>query len=273
MPIPSGTINKKAYSHTQRAAQMGGRATLAKYGKIPVDPEMRKKAWFEWWNGLSEDERVRRYPRYCAREVVRPAKNELLAEFIGIILGDGGISKYQICISLGSKTDRAYVKVIVEIIKRLFGVKPTTSETKKENVINIVISRKKIVEFLLSNGLVIGNKVKQQVGVPSWIIQNRRYALACVRGLMDTDGCIFRETHFYKNKAYSYPRMSFVNHSIPLCSFMFEVLRKAGIMARFRSNRAVTIELPNDVRKYKCIVGFNNPKHAERYRRFTGGVR
>ncbi|MDP2587801.1 MAG: hypothetical protein Q8P33_03445 [bacterium] len=270
VPIPAGTRFKRAYHHTPRAGRLGWNVIVTRYGKMPRDPLAQRQGWLRWWNNLSEAEKADHLPQYLARDIAIPDKDESLAELIGIILGDGSVSRFQVCISLGSETDYAYVPIVAKLIKNAFDV--NASIYRNQNVLNIVVSRRNIVKFLLGQGLVLGDKVRQQVGVPTWIQNNKKSALACVRGLMDTDGCIFQETHFYKTKSYSYPRLSFVNHSAPLREFVFAVLRKAGIMARFRNNRAVTVERREDVVKYKLIVGFSNPKHDLRYRRFLGGV-
>src|SRR3989338_6343513 len=49
-----------------------------------------------------------------------------LAEFIGIVLGDGGVSSNQITISLHRKDDKEYTKYVDELIYYLFGFRPST---------------------------------------------------------------------------------------------------------------------------------------------------
>jgi len=49
-------------------------------------------------------------------------------------------------------------------------------------------------------GLVLGNKVKQQIDIPEWIKSNNNFSLACVRGIIDTDGCFYTNSHYINSK-------------------------------------------------------------------------
>ena len=60
-----------------------------------------------------------------------PKKSEDLAEFIGIMLGDGGLTHFQCTIYLNSQKERSYAKYIKNLIKKLFGY--TVKIHKKEN--------------------------------------------------------------------------------------------------------------------------------------------
>jgi len=64
------------------------------------------------------------------------------------------------------------------------------------NVVRILLSRVELVRHLHNLGLKIGNKVKQLLDIPDWIKVNPEYSKVCLRGLIDTDGCVFR--HNYK---------------------------------------------------------------------------
>jgi len=59
---------------------------------------------------------------------------------------------------------------------------------KHKELIHLRIHSMLLVQELERLGLKCGNKVTQQVGVPNWIQNNTSYTIACVRGLIDTDG-------------------------------------------------------------------------------------
>ncbi len=50
---------------------------------------------------------------------------------------------------------------------------------------------KYLIEELLKLGLMRGDKIKNNIGVPYWIKENEIYTKKCIKGLIDTDGCIY----------------------------------------------------------------------------------
>lgn len=63
---------------------------------------------------------------------------------------------------------------------------------------------------MVRKGLIPGNKVENQVGVPRWVKNKVETKRGCLRGLTDTDGYIFVK------KAQKSIRIGFQNHSLPL---------------------------------------------------------
>jgi len=116
----------------------------------------------------------------------KPKASDELAEFIGIMLGDGHADKFQISITLNSIADANYIHFVINLCKGLFKHIPRVLKRKKGNAKVIYYYGVNLVKYLVSLGLIPGNKVKNQVGVPSWISDNFNYKVACLRGLMDT---------------------------------------------------------------------------------------
>ena len=115
-------------------------------------------------------------------------------------------------------------------------------------------------------GLKIGSKVRQQVDVPQWIKNNEKYATACLRGLIDTDGCLIKHRYSVGGKEYLYKKLSFSNSSVPLISFALERLGQLNIQARVTKNKKeVRIDAQSEMRKYFRIVGSHNPKHVNKW--------
>ena len=79
--------------------------------------------------------------------ITDPLRSNELAEFAGILLGDGGITKYQVTLTLHSRNDELYSKFVIDLIKKLFGVQPAVYSKKDALAINIVVSRKELVSF------------------------------------------------------------------------------------------------------------------------------
>jgi len=264
LKIPPNIKLRDRYWYTTKGARKGGLAVFKKYGRIGGNPEYRKKKWYEWW------EREGKYKTNIislAKPINKPNFSEKLAEFVGIILGDGGISKSQITITLHSENDKEYSRFVVNLIKKLFNVYIGTCHRKDSKATSYNISRTKLIHFCIEKlGLKQGNKIKQQVDIPEWIKKNKLYSIACVRGLVDTDGCIF--THRYKSKGkwYSYKKLSFTSYSEPLRQSVFRIFRNNKLNPRFAQRRDVRLDSIKDMHKYFRIIDSHNPNHLKRYK-------
>ena len=184
-------------------------------------------------------------------------------------MGDGGISKYQIIITLHHIDDLEYSDFVAQLIKKLFKITPSINHSSKNSVNDITVSRKELVRYLHELGLPIGNKIKQQFDIPEWIKCDTKFALACLRGLVDTDGCIF--THRYRAKGtwYAYKKLSFTSASRPLRQSVHTLLQKFGFHPRM-TDKDVRLDRAEDMKRYFSSVGSHNPKHLRRYESTVG---
>lgn len=195
-----------------------------------------------------------------------------LAEFIGILLGDGHIGHSQWSVTLNSIKDSKYSQFVQQLVYNLFLFQPTKRKRKHMHAVVIYGGGKRSISYFQRLGLHIGNKVKQQVGVPAWIVRNNAYRVACLRGLIDTDGGIFTHRYQVNKKSYSYTKLSFANRSIPLINFVYTTLTMLQLHPRVRLNDATKRVWIYDVAKvqeYLKIVSTHNPRLLVN----TGGVR
>lgn len=240
------------------AARRGGLAVLAKYGG-PGTPEGRSKG------GKKGIAVLRARGLIPAPKTFNAPKNYSLelAEFVGILLGDGHIGNEQWSVTLNSIADKEYLNYVVSLVEKLFGFTPGVHFRKDCNAVVIVGSGIRSIEYLQSLGLKIGNKVKQQVGVPGWIVENKGFIIACIRGLIDTDGGIFIHRYKVNGKMYRYLKLSFVNKSVPLLNFVHSNLMELGFTPKMITNvenKRVWLYNQQEVRKYLQIVGTSNPR-------------
>ncbi len=205
---------------------------------------------------------------FARNKILHPTRNELFAEFIGIMIGDGNMTKYQASISLSSLVDVEYSCYVVNLVEKLFGISPRVTKALSSNCLVIVVSSIELVEFLNQNGVLIGDKIRQKLDIPSWILRDRECALACVRGIFDTDGCVFQERHNINGKSYAYPRLSLVSASSALRSSVYEVLSDLEFSPKIRNNRSVNLERFSDIATYFKVVGTSNSKHLSRWTLF-----
>lgn len=261
--LPRGIKLKDKYWYIVKGCSIGGKAVWRKYGKIGGDLEHRKKKWREWWEKEGKYKCIITIPK----KFKKPALSENLAEFIGIVLGDGCITKNQITITLHSKDDKEYGKFVVTLIEKLFDVPVGIYYCKGDLAVNFSISRSELVKFCCEElGLKKGNKIRQQVDIPVWVKKNKKFSIACVRGLFDTDGCVFNHHYKVNGKYYNYKKISFTSHSIPLLQSAFKILVGIGIKARVtKSGKDIRIDGQSDVKKYFELIGSNNPKYLKKY--------
>ncbi len=200
-----------------------------------------------------------------------PERNEKLAELIGIILGDGNVNYYkrgkkigvyQVTIAGDKKLDRDYhLNHVSPLFNELFDVEIKEKISKKNNGRFLVISSKQLVNFFIENGLKSGDKIRNQVTIPPWIKENPAYLKACIRGLYDTDGSVYKLTN---QNSY---QVCFTNRNRVLLDDTRNALLSLGIMvSKITKEKDILITKKSELRKFLNEVGFQNPKHLNKVR-------
>ena len=262
--FPQNIDIREPFWYVNLGAKNGGIACLKKYGRIGGDQAYQKKKWYEWWHKKGQYNKTGRIRGPLPIKI--PKFSKKLAEFSGIVIGDGGITDKQVIITTNSIVDKEYAFFIKNLIKELFDLEASIIYRKKELAMYIMVSRKKLVKFCNKKlGLHIGNKLKQGLDIPTWIRNNSELEKACIRGIMDTDGCIFEECHKIKGKFYNYKRLNITSASPFLRKSIFEIFEKNELSPKVRNNRCVQIEDKEKIKRYFEIIGTHNPKHLKRY--------
>jgi len=185
-----------------------------------------------------------------------------LAEMLGILLGDGHLSPTQVVVTLGKKDE--YVDYVSDLMKQLFLARPRVITTRGGHFV-IYLGSTRLVRWFLDMGLAF-NKVDSQVDIPSWCFKNKRFLVNVIRGLIDTDGSV------YKLKSGNV-QISFCNRSIPLLKSTRSALLSLGFFPSKISGYNIYLTRKNDLHKYYKEVGFNNKKNEKRFLEFNiGGV-
>lgn len=214
------------------------------------------------------------YSKKSHRKVaLLPKPSAQLAEFIGIMLGDGGIhTPWQATISLNWLSDKEYAEYIVDLCIKLFAIKPSVYKRKTRNTAVIRLSNTNVVEHIISLGLHRGNKLQQGLRIPSWIMEKKAYKIACLRGLVDTDGCIYIHKHRIKNKEYKNIGLTFTSYSPELIVQVAEILAELKIMPHITNrHRDVYLYRADAVAKYLELMGTSNPRISSVYNSWKGG--
>lgn len=232
----------------------GGFAHFKMYGS-PATPEGCRKGGSNALKTL----RKKGIIAPCKNFTLPSHKSNDLAEFVGIMLGDGGLTESQATITLNTEADEDYIQFVNKLGFKLFRENPTVSNRNDCKATNLVFSGKELIKYLIKIGLKVGNKVKNQVGVPDWIEHSLPFKIACLKGLMDTDGCMAKCTHKYKSKSYIYYNPCFANRSKPLLEFVTNTLRDIGLHPSVAGER-IWLYNKAEVQTYFKLIGSSNTR-------------
>jgi len=194
-----------------------------------------------------------------------------LAEFIGILLGDGSINiypsnkystYYRVKITFHSG-ERDYINYVSKLISKLFGEFPILKKRKNEKATDLFIFKKSIVEYLLQLGL--KNSPKWDRAIIPKKFMNKKLGKYVLRGYFDTDGSLV----LTQNNGIIYPRLEMKISPSP----MLNQFKKLACLFDFKyrsydiGKGKVRIQINGlaETIKWNRMVGFSNPKHIKKF--------
>ena len=251
--------NSKFY---KKIGRKGGLARIEKYGN-PGTKEGRSKG------GKISSEKNKLNPNFKSKIILPPfKKNALLAEVLGVFFGDGHLSKFQASITLDSQNDSEYVEMMIEIFSKLTKLHVGCRKRKDSRAFEIVVSSKSFVEHLNSLGMPAGNKLQKGLPIPVWIKGNVLFSRSFIKGVFDTDGCVFSDRKKYKNKIYHYLGVNISSASKDFLDELSSLLMESGISSTLTSSKSLMVRRSEDVDLFFKIIKPRNPKHLTRYQKF-----
>jgi len=206
----------------------------------------------------SEPHRKKNYLKKRTDIIIPKRYSGNIAEFFGVMLGDGNLSHFQVSVTLGTKEMR-YAEYVASLMKSIFSVYAKICIRKNKYKI-VYFGSVDATNWLFKEGLV-KNKVKFQVSVPRWIFRNKQFSRRFIRGFFDTDGSIYKLRHGLQ--------LSFSNRSIPLLKDLQEILLMLGYTPSAVSSYKIYITKTNEVRRFFSEIRPKNIKHNERFEKFT----
>lgn len=203
-----------------------------------------KKEWnFSKWQRERNKQQIIQY-----KELIR---NSNLAELVGIILGDGNLYKHarteNLRIICNSKYT-IYTRHIISLIRKVFYKMPSLSKRRNKNAVNINLYQGNISQRL---GIPTGDKIRHNVGIPSWIFLKKKYMIRCLKGLFETDGC------FQEDKDNYAQYIEFKNNCKKLLKNVYNILLKLGFHPQFGKNY-IRLARKNEVYSFKKLINFRN---------------
>jgi len=207
--------------------------------------------------------------------------NEDLAEVVGAFIGDGCLSTYNegkrrrtVVLFTGNwNNEEGYYRTkIVPAIRELFGGQRKLYHRKDDDSLRYVLCDKKIIDFFISLGMPVGVK-GNRLRIPQEILEDDGLTKACIRGIFNTDGSIYRRyskkysghTRAYRN----YAIIQFKMKSREVIRCLKSRLERYGI----KVNRATKVSNCSVIRitdqkgvsKFAEVIGFTHPYHKKRY--------
>lgn len=266
--LASITLEMLKEHHSKYFAQIGaigGRVRQEKYGN-PGTTEGRIKG------GRRAIETHRKRPDtnfFVAKKIAPIRKSTTLAEFLGILFGDGHVGKYQTTITLDSETDAEYAEYVAAVIQKNFQIIPHVRKRKHARAVEICISSVEFSEKMIRFGMVSGKKINGDLKIPEWIFRSNAYLAAFIRGLFDTDGSVYSEEKVIRNKTYHYVGMTITSASPKLRVDLMHAFRQLGYAPTCTDRQtSVFLRKKKDIMRYFDQISSHNPKHGVRYALF-----
>ncbi len=189
-----------------------------------------------------------------------------MSELIGAIIGDGNIYKNRyVEISGDSKLDMAYFKQnLLPIIENELSYVPSIRMGLFG--VRLRINNKKFTIFLNNLGIRSGKGKAANITIPKTISKDWNLSKACIRGIIDTDGCL----SFDKRKVYKepYPRIILHVKSRRLVYQIRRLLSTNGYKPTISKQMTLHGEMhwvylngKEQVYKYIKEIGFSNNRH------------
>lgn len=255
------------YWQVKNAARKGAFARYKIYGNFGTSAGRSKGGRVTYQKFISNPKLAKKLGFRIAKQINHPKKSPMLAELVGILIGDGGITDYQVRVILNKETDKEYSRYVTKTFRYLFHLESTIREEKDEKVCEVVISSRNLVKYLRKLGLKKGNKIRQQIDIPDWIKRNEKLTIACLRGLVDTDGSFYVDIHKLKNRYYFNPGLVFTTCSLPLFLSVKKILRELNYHPT-GNKRNIFLRREGEIIRYFKEIGSNNPKHILKFEEF-----
>jgi len=205
-------------------------------------------------------------------------KEEKIAEFIGIMLGDGCLGiyncragnkikkQYRTRISLDSR-NKGYIDYVCNLLKEVLDTEPRIYYKKNEKAVDIATYKKDRFYYLTNQiGLITSPKWgKMKIPIK---YSKGKLGLLVLRGLMDTDGCL----SIFNNNGQVYPRIEIRLCPSPAQGQVSQILEefkfKYKIQSLERGQTRIRLSGKEELKKWFDLVGSSSPVHINKYKKF-----
>ncbi len=187
---------------------------------------------------------------------VPTAGDPKLAEFFGMLLGDGYLSEYFVEICGNAKFDQNYLtQYVPKLVFDLFRL--SGALRIQDNTMRLRFYSKRMSKWIAETfGLSYGKKIYSLSRIPNAFFTDAVIPSACIRGCIDTDGGIYR---FHDRVG-----IAFFNENKLLLEDVARGLEKLGFSPYFTKGKEVWLLKKRDVLLYLSQIGTSNFKNVVR---------
>lgn len=204
--------------------------------------------------------------------------SEELAEVYGALLGDGCLSTYKsggrrhyvVLFAGHTRDDSYYVGVIRPVFEKIFNFSGYLRYRKDYNSVLLSFHSKKVFDFFRNIGFPVG--VKGELSIPNKAFLETNLALACIRGIFQTDGSIYNrysKAYVGHAKHYNYKNIQFKMNAKNLLQQIKSILErvriKSGNIRKDGNSFVLTIHTQSSVKRFYELVKPNHPYYVERF--------
>lgn len=132
----------------------------------------------------------------------------------------------------------------------------------------IVINSSNLVDHVRELTKVKVGRGKKSFELPAWLSKNKKYKVGFLRGLFDSEGCVYRHKYYSNAKAYSYVKIAVTNYCDEILSIFQSFLKSLRIDSVKYRNR-IHIYNNTDARRFFSLVGSNNSKNKARFKEYS----
>lgn len=166
--------------------------------------------------------------RFPPRPLMIQEDKKRLAYLIGIALGDGNLSNPNgRAIRLRVTCFSGYPRIAREILQTIQLLLPQNKISivkKGGRCFDISVYSNKLKTWM-PWGVGKGSKIIQQACVPCWILEDLTFSKECLRGLIQTDGCIYTDR--------GYQMVNFTNNNETLSRNAYTMMENLGFKPNF----------------------------------------
>lgn len=176
-------------------------------------------------------------------------KSTEFATLLGLILGDGNISRYPRteCLRITLGTDKPLLAIYsVELVKKVLGKAPSMVKRSNSNCYNVTICQKSLGERL---GVPTGARGKLEIYFPNWVWNKKSYLISILKGLFEAEAsyCVHEKTYTYN--------FEFSNRNISLLNEVEKGLKTLGYNPERRTN-VVRLRKKAEAIGFKDLINF-----------------
>lgn len=177
------------------------------------------------------------------------SESEHLAEYIGVVLGDGNIGKFprtERIVLVGNANNQGFIRRYGKITGELFHKRPTISNLTDSNATRISLYQKKISERLK---IPTGSRKDLTIKIANWIWSDKKYVVSLLRGLFEAEGSL--SIHI-PTGTYNF---QFKNNNKSLLRIVLRSFRLLGYHPEIRIN-SIRLRKKLEVESFRNLIQF-----------------